>query len=288
VADPETRTRDARTLASKLDRIVELGYVARELLLARLLCVQRLRILFSDVTRSRPAIERWFRFTPHEIHFGEFRAEAVGNFDLLVPLNTDDLRLLDRMRERIAHNLLPIPCADAIEVCDDKLLFARIMRETGFGDLVPKLVDDPRPPYVFKMRRDRGGQLSRIVLSAADAHALPTAPGDGSFLQELLPGRLEFATHLLFIRGRPVRWLTYEYDMGREHQVKGRLRPVRKRMIACRHLERFSAVLGAIGYEGLCCIDYKEREGRPVILEINPRFGDSLCPYFFSYLRDLT
>jgi predicted ATP-grasp superfamily ATP-dependent carboligase len=274
-------------LTQKFDRAVELGYVARELLLAHRLRVKPMRILFSEVTRARPAIERWFRFTPHRIRFGEFVPETVGDFDLLVPLNTDDLRRLDGMRDRIAHNLLPIPPAAAIEVCDDKLLFAGVMQDAGFASLVPRLLSDPEPPYVFKMRRDRGGQRSRVVLSTDDASELPGKLAEDCFRQELIPGRLEFATHLLFIQGRPVRWLTYEYDMGREHQVKGPLRPVRKRMIACRHLDTFSAVLAAIGFEGLCCIDFKERDGRPVILEINPRFGDSLCPYFFAYLRDL-
>jgi predicted ATP-grasp superfamily ATP-dependent carboligase len=279
--------RATSAIVQKFDRALEQGYVARELLVARLVRVRPMRILFSEVTRSRPAIERWFFFTPHELHFGQFTRETVTHFDLLVPLNVEDLRRLDGMRELIAHSPLPIPGPEAIEVCDDKLLFARVMQEKGFAGLVPRLLEDPAPPYVLKRCRDRGGEFTRIVRSADDASDAPGDANGDCFRQELVPGRLEFATHVLFVGGRPVRWLTFEYDMGSEHRVKGPLRPVRKRMIPCRHLDAFSTVLAAIGFEGLCCIDFKERDGRPVILEINPRFGDSLCPYFFSYLRDL-
>ena len=287
MADWDTMQRAREAWARKLDYAVELAYVTHELLLARLLRVRKMRILFSEVIYSRRAIERWFRFTPHEIRFGEFAPDTLAEYDVLVPLNMADVRRLDGMRHLIAHNRLPIPCSEAIEICDDKLLFARVMQQKGFGDLIPPLLDDRELPYVFKMRHDRGGRLTRVVLSVDDERELPVELGDDCFRQALIPGRFEYATHLLFLKNRPVRWLTFEYDMRQEHQVKGPLRPVRKRMIGCRHLDAFSAVLSAIGFEGLCCIDFKEQQDRPLIMEINPRVGESLCPYFFSYLRDL-
>jgi predicted ATP-grasp superfamily ATP-dependent carboligase len=34
-------------------------------------------------------------------------------------------------------------------------------------------------------------------------------------------------------------------------------------------------------------VNYKVVRGLPYILEINPRFGGSLTPYFFSFIRHL-
>ena len=42
-----------------------------------------------------------------------------------------------------------------------------------------------------------------------------------------------------------------------------------------------------VGFEGLCCVNYKYRDGIPKILEINPRMGGSLARFFFSFLRRL-
>ncbi|MGH8049795.1 MAG: hypothetical protein ACREPB_03945, partial [Arenimonas sp.] len=36
-----------------------------------------------------------------------------------------------------------------------------------------------------------------------------------------------------------------------------------------------------------CCFNYKVRDGQAMILEINPRFGGSLCQYFISFIRHL-
>jgi predicted ATP-grasp superfamily ATP-dependent carboligase len=58
-------------------------------------------------------------------------------------------------------------------------------------------------------------------------------------------------------------------------------------MSKCSYIDIFSDLLNAIGFEGLCCIDYKVKNGIPYIFEINPRFGGSLSFYFFSFLRHL-
>jgi len=55
-------------------------------------------------------------------------------------------------------------------------------------------------------------------------------------------------------------------------------------IVKCKHLELFSNILKNIGYQGLCCIDYKMKDNSPMIFEINPRFGGSLSPFFFSFL----
>ena len=46
-----------------------------------------------------------------------------------------------------------------------------------------------------------------------------------------------------------------------------------------------------LDYTGTCCINYKLADGVPMLFEINPRFGATLCadinPYLDAYLASL-
>lgn len=237
----------------------------------------------------RPAIERSFRLTRHQISFGQFLPEVLADYDVLVPLNMPDVRRLAALRGQIAHSLLPVPSEAVISICDDKLQFNRMLVERGFGDFTPALIDEPEPPYVLKRRTDFGGRHTHVIRDPDSERALiGDLPVTDYLRQALIPGPLEYASHVLFLGNRVVRSLTFEYDMGQPTAVKGHgMRPVRQRMVSCRHRDTFGAILQLIGFEGLCCIDYKVHAGRPLIMEVNPRFGGSLCPYFFAYLRDI-
>lgn len=271
------------------DRIVNHGFVAFELLVAWLCRAPRQRILFSEVTKERATIERSFRLTPHEIHFGDFRPEMLSNFDLLVPLlYVGSVRRLDELRPFIGHSRLPIPSRSAIDICDDKLAFHERITASGLSEFVPRVDSDLAPPYVLKGRWGHAGDHVHLVLDRNDEPALPPNSDPAHyFRQELIPGRYEYSVHILFISGRIRRALCIEHDMTRDMTVKGPLRPSRQRIVRCRELPLFARILTALEFEGLCNIDFKLRDGKPIVLEVNPRIGSSLCPYFFAFLRSL-
>lgn len=286
----ETGRRAKLTIISaKLcDRVVRRGFIALELLRARLARTPKQRILFSDVKQSRSALERSFRRTRHEIHFGSFESETVRDFDLLVPLKIEDVRRLDAMRELVPHASPPISSRSAIEVCDDKLAFHEKMVSIGLGDVVPRVGDDIPPPYVLKGRRGVGGFNTYVVHRHGEAIDLPAnAKPNDYFRQELVPGRYEYTAHILFIDGRIRRALCIEHDMERDISVKGPLWPRRQRIVRSRYLPLFARILAAVEFEGLCNIDFKIRNGKPVVMEVNPRMGGSLCPYVFAFVRTL-
>jgi predicted ATP-grasp superfamily ATP-dependent carboligase len=81
--------------------------------------------------------------------------------------------------------------------------------------------------------------------------------------------------------------MNIEYAFASMTPIKGKDRMIYRKVCPCPHLALFSAVLTSIGFQGLCCVNYKLVDHRPFILEINPRFGGSLTGYFFSFLRHL-
>ncbi len=81
--------------------------------------------------------------------------------------------------------------------------------------------------------------------------------------------------------------LNIEYVFETRSAIKGKDRLRYKAVCSCPYLDVFSSILAAIGFNGLCCFNYKVANGLPMILEINPRFGGSLSPFFFSFVRHL-
>ena len=107
------------------------------------------------------------------------------------------------------------------------------------------------------------------------------------FCQEIIRGRGEFATHILFVKDRIVKSLNIMYEFESETPIKGQDNVLYQIIHRCPYLGLFSDILRSIGFQGLCCVNYKVARGRPYILEINPRFGGSLGSYFFSFVRPL-
>ncbi len=266
----------------------KIHYIALEILLSRIMDRRSLRILFSDEEGAKPLIEKGFRKTRHSISFGQFTRDTIEKYDLIVPLTIADIDRLNEHRPLIDSNPIPIPSDQCVRLCDDKILFNGFLRENGYAEVIPRTDEDFGYPYILKRRVDDTGKNSTFILDKLqEEEVLRGLSREDYFTQEIIPGSIEFASHVLFMDGRIVRSLSFEYRLGDTLLVKGKHLPVEQRIIPCPFTELFTSILNAIGFEGLCCIDYKIQDNRPYIMEINPRFGGSLRLYFFSFIRNL-
>ncbi|WP_375403178.1 hypothetical protein [uncultured Sphingomonas sp.] len=233
----------------------------------------RPRIIFGEHATQRPAIERLIDHARFDVSFGAFADADFAPFDLVVPLRLEEFaaaRAANADRRRAV-----VPDAALVELCDDKLLFNRRLIELGFGDVVPALLPDDTDayPFVRKARRGDFGAGIRMVRGPGDDAAVP----DG-FAQAAVAGADEYVLHLLRIDGAVRYSLCYRYDMGEPLAIRGEagaaigIHPAdpEPAWATC------VAVLDATGFEGTCCFNYKLEDGRPRILELNPRFGGSL------------
>jgi hypothetical protein len=173
-------------------------------------------------------------------------------------------------------------------LCDDKVTLNSFLIERGYGRLIPAMGPGLEPPFMLKKRIDAYARNCHRIASGAEFQRFESELASGEyFTQQLIPGYDEFATHIVFEAGRIVAHLCVRYVYSTDAPIKGRDRARYTQLTKCRHLDLWAELLALVQYEGLCCINYKVLAGRPMLLEINPRFGGSLAPYFFSFLRHL-
>jgi hypothetical protein len=264
-----------------------LFYVRSEKLLALLSPGNELNVLMFVRQDWAEAIRRGFRRTPYRVEFGEITSASLDRFDVVVPLTHDDLESLRRNSGK-RKNRIAVPSKECERLCNDKMALNQCMIRGGFGAYIPKMGRELTPPYILKKRIGEWGADCHIIRDLKDEQTFSQQLNDPAyFCQELIGGPSEFATHILFMGGRIVKALNVMYEFETETPIKGQSRILYMVIRRCPYLSLFTKMLGTINFEGLCCVNYKMTRGQPFLLEINPRFGGSLAPYFFSFLRHL-
>jgi hypothetical protein len=280
---------DTESLHRLRARVANGYYLCVQTALARLASARKLRVLFSSSKRDwEEGIRYGFQFTHHTIRFGDLDQEDLAAYDLVVPLTIEDLRFLDTVRHKTIGNPLPIPSLPSVALCDDKLLLNAALAGLGFGDCVPPMGQTLPFPYIVKKRIDQYGEHSHRILDARGQEALAGLIHDPEyFCQQFVPGPYEYATHMIMRDGRVSSVLNIEYLFKSDVPIKGKDAKIYTRVCRSPHDALFADILRKIGFEGLCCVNYKMDGGRPRLLEINPRFGASLSPFFFSFIRHI-
>jgi hypothetical protein len=265
-----------------------LWYVGWEKVFASLSFRKPMRILISDDAGIRDQTQWGIEhYSPHTVEFGPVSAKSFEEFDLVVPIDIAELVQASGW-PRASKNPIPLPSRECVELCDDKFDFNQRLIEQGLGSYIPKMGNGLDRPYILKKRIGVCGRECHVIHDVAEENALREQIDDPDyFCQEIIHGTQEYATHILFANNRVVKFLNIEYRFETETPVKGKDSSLTRTICACPYLDLFSEILLAIEFQGLCCVNYKVRDGKPYILEINPRFGGSLAPYFFSFLRHL-
>ncbi len=225
----------------------------------------------------------------HAVFMADLATSDLRAFDAIVPLTLADQRELDQPGQAWPALIVP---TNLRSLCHDKLGLNRRLIDLGFGDFVPATMEALPPdlaaqPVVVKPRRGQWGQDTVVLDVGPTDEALSMLATGTHFAQRLVPGRFEWATHVLMHRGEARFCLTIEYDMGADRLVKGKSHvPVAKRWLAetpaQAELLRMLQLLGLS--DGICCIDYRMVDGKPLLFEINPRFGGSLATRVAEFL----
>lgn len=218
----------------------------------------------------------------------------LSDFDAVVPLKLEDHAIIERARAggRMIHAVI-VP-ARGRENCHDKVEFSKRMTASGFGAYLPRMLEPAEIrgadfPVVVKSRREANGRGTHVIHNQAELEPhLPSLGSGEALVQELIPGDEEFAAHLLMHEGMLMYATAIYYKMPRSHLIKGHeWKPVVRHWLpSCPFKPLWYEILQSLGItSGTVCIDYRLRDGRPVIFEINPRLGASLTIQMADYLE---
>jgi hypothetical protein len=251
-----------------------------------------LRILISNGPETSSgvteAIQASFARSIHTVKIGPISPRNLACVDVVIPITVSDCLRAHQWPTLIKNNPMPIPSEEVIQLCNDKQALNERLIRNGFGSYIPTVGVDVQPPYILKKKISICGVDCSIIRNHQDEMRVLAQLSDPLFYrQQIIYGSREFATHILFSGGRIVRSLNVVYNFESDTPIKGQDPYVYRGICRCPHLDLFERILASIGFEGLCCLNYKESAGRPYLLEINPRLGSSLAPYFFSFVRHL-
>jgi predicted ATP-grasp superfamily ATP-dependent carboligase len=264
-------------------------YLKKEKLWALLFSRNAKKVLFSGNPDWIDKIKDGFQHLPHQVEFGSITEDSFRRYDIVVPLSIPALS--EARRHALPEkNALPLPTADSVRLCDDKYEFNQALVQAGFGQYIPRMVRGLAltPPYILKKSIGWFGTGCYIIRNRDDEEAqLARITDPEYFCQEFISGSTEFATHILFVGGKVVKALNIKYRFPIDTPIKGQDAVHLMVICRCPYLSLFARVLRTIQFEGLCCVNYKVVKGKPFLLEINPRFGGSLAPYFSSFVRHL-
>ena len=263
------------------------AFISRERFLSQRWPKRKLKILFSRESSSlEKRIKGGFYDTPHVIAFDVFSPRNIRDYDLIVPLTLPDLKYLNEVRNLIIDNPIPIPSLESILLCDDKYSLNESLAANGFGRFIPKMGEAPAYPYILKKRIDLEGKNSHLIVNKQQEQRFSNISNHPEyFSQKFMKGAYEYATHILFKNQRIVHAINIEYKFNTETPIKGKDNAMYTMICHCPYLDVFTAMLTSVGFNGLCCVNYKVCDNHLFLLEINPRFGGSLGRYFFSFLR---
>ena len=270
----------------KYAQVIKNIFIIKEILLDKLFFKRNFKILFSEKKDFEKGIKNGFLHTQHELQFSSLRNSYIQKYDLIVPLTIEDSLYLNDMPHLIDKNPIPIPSKESILLCDNKYLFSKKLIEGGFKSFIPIIGDMHEYPYVFKKKIDEWGRSTHVIKDIEDEKKHEDILGSTEyFKQQLILGHREYATHIIIKNRKIINALNIEYLFESEMPIKGKDIPIYKKISHCPYIDIFKSILIYINYEGLCCFNYKAVNGRPLIMEINPRFGGSLTPFFFSFMR---
>jgi predicted ATP-grasp superfamily ATP-dependent carboligase len=254
------------------------------------------RTLLAPAMFSRYCSRRFVHPPPAERPF-EFlealeRELSRGGYDVLLPIEFSTQVLVTRHRERFSR-LTRIPFADAelaLRVQDKGELAAHAAR-AGFRCPATFLPDGPgeaakiaaRLPYpvLVKPRLSSGGRGIERAQAAAElpaAYARVHARYPRPIVQEVLPpgGESLGVGALMNFSSEPRA--SFAYRRLREYPLSGGPSTLRESIGNDELRETAVRLLASLSWTGVAMVEFKidPRDGRPAILEVNPRFWGSL------------
>lgn len=224
----------------------------------------------------------------------------LNNIDIIFPLHFTSYKLINKNKNILKENKINylIPELNIAKIFKYKNKFVKWMLNNNFENYIPKIYKTIQVPCIIKYFIGCDGHKINIIQREKD---IKNYNLENYIIQEYIPGKTEYATHILFKDGVILCHQTNKYIFKNDNNVKTTQKKnfkIIKKQIEKNVLNIFLSILKCAEWNGFCCIDYKLINYNniliPKIFEINERIGGSLVenseelePFIDKYLTVL-
>jgi carbamoylphosphate synthase large subunit len=176
---------------------------------------------------------------------------------------------------------------------NDKNLFYRFLSKNGLEEYSPKLIDTTSltPKFPFMMKRfDQFAGLGVVFIDSQDKYNKtlndPIFKDKPYLVQEYIEGDVEYVTQVMCKDGEILWNATFKGVVPDSKVNSGAFKNPELVSIDENVLEIFRTIFKLANYSGPGNVNFKLRDGKPVIFECNARFGGSMfLPVFRTQLE---
>lgn len=204
------------------------------------------------------------------------------NISIIYPMRYEHYKLINDNKELLKKNKIKylVPDMRIATIFKYKNKFVDWMIENDFKQYIPVKYNKIILPCVVKSINRCNGKGIKIIENQSDANNLKM---QNYLIQEYIPGKYEYATHVLCKNGDIIMHKTNKYifdTIGNVNNSK-KNKITAKKKIEKEILEIFKIILKRANWNSFCCIDYRivknsKNEIKLKIFEINERIGGTL------------
>ena len=240
----------------------------------------------SEFWKSFSSIEKVIQVDTLDFPLQEVCKEY--NKAVLIPLSVED---------NINHPkgcLTLVSSPETINLFNNKELFYEFLSSNGLEEYFPKTInvtsDTPKFPFIMKRLDLYGGVGIALIW---DQQRYEWALNNHRFkdkrylVQEYVEGDVEYVTHVMCRDGEVLWNVTYEGPVPTGGRINtGPFATNRIVTMEPEVMDVFRKMFKLANYSGPANVNFKLRDGKPVIFESNPRFGGSMfLPMFRPQLK---
>ncbi len=225
------------------------------------------------------------------------KACKYHNVYVILPIGLATHRLVIENKNKLFRHGIKFLCNTqySIDIFGNKKEFYNFMIEKNYKEYIPTHYEDKNTieyPCIIKPKYGTGGKGIRIVFKKEDLGEIKK----NELVTEYIEGSKEYASHIVFNKGKIIDAETFEYRFSKDYYTAGREeREIVKYNLEEEHLNLFQDILSQSDYSGFCAIDFKLFNNKPAIFEVNARMGyyltkqsEELRHMLESYLKELS
>lgn len=208
---------------------------------------------------------------------------------LIVPTTLKQMKFIIHNGIKIDNVFIICPDTyDVIDTLDNKCKFIKFMSENNLGHLIPNVKvmkynkqilknDKVNYPVIFKYPVSCGGFGSQVCQNSYELEkVIRIGQRNDYIVQKYIQDQKEYSAHL-FVQKGIIKYSIYyvmlhDQEFGIQH---GKMKKYDR--IIFDQEDSFVPIFKLLNYTGFACIDFKLKNNKVKIFEINPRLGGTLA-----------